>query len=89
MLRILGIISIVLVCDESHREDGIVRSAPYARIAVRGSPAVLIRIGTALRNGSMNIKRARKILEYMFRRSVYPVQSKYGQPSILQNYAGL
>lgn len=73
----LGTISIVLVYDEYHREDGIVRSAPYARTAVRGSPAVLIRTETALRNGSTNIKKAKKILEYMSQRSVYHVQSTY------------
>lgn len=79
----------MLVCDEYHREDGIVRNAPYARTAVRGSPAVLIRIETALRNGNTNIKKARKILEYTSRRSAYHVQSKYSQSSIISNYAEL
>ncbi|XP_018366649.1 PREDICTED: uncharacterized protein LOC108763490 isoform X4 [Trachymyrmex cornetzi] len=69
-----GITSIVLVCDEYHREDGIVRNALYARTAVRGRPAVPIRTETVLRNGNTNIKRARKILEYMSRRSVYHVR---------------
>ena len=73
----LGIISIVLVCDEYHREDGIVRNALYARTAVRGRPAVPIQTEIVLRNGNTNIKRARKILEYMSRRSVYHVRSKY------------
>ncbi|XP_011063513.1 PREDICTED: uncharacterized protein LOC105151485 isoform X4 [Acromyrmex echinatior] len=70
-----GIISIVLVCDEYHREDGIVRNALYAQIAVRGRPAVPIRTEIVLRNGNTNIKKARKILEYMSRRSVYHVRS--------------
>lgn len=72
-----GIISIVSVCDEYHREDGIVRNAPCARIAVRERPAAPTRTETALRNGSTNIRRARKILEYMSRRFVYHVQSKH------------